>query len=59
MGIGAGLSGKSIGLMSCLCHPEHPGLVQSLHMSDSSNTSISLACETCRADPPSGYLLEI
>lgn len=37
-----------------------PGLVQSLHMSDSSNTSISLAWrEPAEADPPSGYLLEM
>ncbi|KAI4553083.1 hypothetical protein MJT46_016377 [Ovis ammon polii x Ovis aries] len=41
-------------------HPSTPGLVQGLHMSDSSNTSISLAWrEPAEADPPSGYLLEM
>lgn len=37
-----------------------PGLVQDLHMSDSSNTSISLAWrEPAGGDPPSGYILEM
>nr|CAI9705446.1 unnamed protein product [Rangifer tarandus platyrhynchus] len=36
------------------------GLVQGLHMSDSSNTSISLAWrEPAGGDPPSGYVLEM
>ncbi|KAJ1065777.1 hypothetical protein K5549_007772 [Capra hircus] len=41
-------------------HPSTPGLVQGLYMSDSSNTSISLAWrEPAGGDPPSGYLLEM
>ncbi|CAN0320984.1 unnamed protein product [Rangifer tarandus platyrhynchus] len=41
--------------------PGHPVcLVQGLHMSDSSNTSISLAWrEPAGGDPPSGYVLEM
>ncbi|KAM7226604.1 hypothetical protein CapIbe_022749 [Capra ibex] len=41
-------------------HPSTPGLVQGLYMSDSSNTSISLAWrEPAGGDPPSGYLFEM
>ncbi|NIG60022.1 immunoglobulin superfamily member [Pontoporia blainvillei] len=37
-----------------------PGLVQGLHVSDSSNSSISLAwLEPAEGDPPSGYILEM
>uniref|UniRef100_A0A671FUY1 Immunoglobulin superfamily member 22 n=1 Tax=Rhinolophus ferrumequinum TaxID=59479 RepID=A0A671FUY1_RHIFE len=37
-----------------------PGLVQGLHVSDSSNSSISLAWrEPAEGDPPSGYILEM
>ncbi|XP_054518126.1 immunoglobulin superfamily member 22 isoform X3 [Pan troglodytes] len=37
-----------------------PGLVQDLHVSDSSNSSISLAWrEPAEGDPPSGYILEM
>lgn len=44
-----------------MCHtPEPPGLVQGLHVSDSSNSSISLAWrEPAEGDPPSGYILEM
>ncbi|KAM5224368.1 immunoglobulin superfamily member 22 isoform 3-T3 [Hipposideros larvatus] len=39
---------------------EPPGLVQGLHVSDSSNSSISLAWrEPAEGDPPSGYILEM
>lgn len=42
------------------CTPEPPGLVQGLHVSDSSNSSISLAWrEPAEGDPPSGYILEM
>lgn len=48
------------GLTSCLCHPEPPGLVQGLRVSDSSNSSISLAWRApVDRDPPSGYILEM
>ncbi|KAJ8777680.1 hypothetical protein J1605_014333 [Eschrichtius robustus] len=37
-----------------------PGLVQDLHVSDSSNSSMSLAwLEPAEGDPPSGYILEM
>lgn len=42
------------------CTPEPPGLVQGLRVSDSSNSSISLAWrEPAEGDPPSGYILEM
>lgn len=48
------------GLTSCLCQPEPPGLVQGLRVSDSSNSSISLAWRApMDGDPPSGYILEM
>ncbi|KAK2505530.1 hypothetical protein MC885_009228 [Smutsia gigantea] len=39
---------------------EPPGLVRDLHVSDSSNSSISLIWrEPAEGDPPSGYILEM
>lgn len=47
-------------MTECMCAPEPPGLVQGLHVSDSSNSSISLAWrEPAEGDPPSGYILEM
>ncbi|KAF7471667.1 Hypothetical predicted protein [Marmota monax] len=54
------VSGISWGLTGCLSYPEPPGLVQGLHVSDSSNSSISLGWqEPIEGDPPSGYILEM
>lgn len=40
--------------------PGAPGLVRNLHLTDSSNTSITLAwCPPKTGDDPSGYILEV